>query len=322
MKDLQLWQFIHSRIVFSEPVILLCVVESHGSSPGRQGFKMAVAADGMFGSIGGGAMEYKFVELAKNKLQSHSDETLLRKQYHDKSATKDRSGMICSGEQTIVIFQLTNIHLDTVSSIIASLQSYGTGAIEISPGNFSFSNKGETDNFYFKATTETDWIYKERTGYKNHLYIIGGGHCSLAFSQLMSSMGFYIHLYEDRPELNTFLSNEFVHEKVVVNDYSELRNHISSGKNNYIVVMTFGFHTDDIAVRALIEKDFKYFGVLGSKTKISKMMEEWRRDNLPEEKLKLLHAPVGLSIHSQTPMEIAVSIAGEIISVKNNMNAL
>lgn len=322
MKDLQLWQFIHSRLVFSEPVILLCVVESHGSSPGRQGFKMAVANDGMFGSIGGGAMEYKFVELAKNKLQSHSAEALLRKQYHDKSAAKDRSGMICSGEQTIVIFQLSNKHLDTVSSLIASLQSFGTGTLEISPENFSFSNKSEIDDFFFQMNTESDWLYRERTGYKNHLYIIGGGHCALAFSQLMSAMDFYIHLFEDRAELNTFLSNNIVHEKVIVGDYSELAKLIPSGKNNYVVAMTFGFHTDDIVVRALIEKDFKYFGVLGSKTKISKLMDDWRRDNLPEHKLKMLHAPVGLSIHSQTPMEIAVSIAGEIISVRNNSNSL
>ena len=50
---------------------------------------------------------------------------------------------------------------------------------------------------------KTDWTYKEKTGYKNHLYIIGGGHCALAFSKIMSTMDFYIHLFDDRENLNT-----------------------------------------------------------------------------------------------------------------------
>lgn len=53
--------------------------------------------------------------------------------------------------------------------------------------------------------SEDDWLYQEKIAYKNNLYITGGGHCALAFSKLMSTMDFYIHLYDDRKELNTFL---------------------------------------------------------------------------------------------------------------------
>ena len=53
--------------------MLLYVLESKGSSPGRQGFFMAVNSNGeMEGSIGGGIMEHKFVEMAKEKLQAWS----------------------------------------------------------------------------------------------------------------------------------------------------------------------------------------------------------------------------------------------------------
>lgn len=137
--------------------------------------------------------------------------------------------------------------------------------------------------FYFK--TEEDpiaigWSYTEKTGYKNHLYIVGGGHCTLAFSKLMSTMDFYIHLFEDREQLNTFEKNNYAHEKTIIKDYSEISQLIPSGENNYVVVMTFGYRTDDIAVRALMNKDFRYFGLLGSKKKSETMFAEYRKKEL------------------------------------------
>ena len=103
MQEIKLWNFIRENLARNIEVILLCVLESKGSSPGRQGFKMAVTTDDMVGSIGGGIMEHKFVELAKEKLKIHSAEPVIKKQIHSKSAQRDQSGMICSGEQTIFL---------------------------------------------------------------------------------------------------------------------------------------------------------------------------------------------------------------------------
>jgi xanthine dehydrogenase accessory factor len=317
MADNQIWQFIKEYINRSQSVILLCVLDSQGSSPGRQGFKMAVAADSMCGSIGGGIMEHKFVELAKEKLFVHLDDPVIRKQLHSKSAKKDQSGMICSGEQTIVLFHLTKEYSDVVQKILFSLENNHNGRFKISPDEISFSDINVGPDFYFEMKSEDNWNYEERSGYKNHLYIIGGGHCALAFSRIMSQMNFFIHLFEDRKELNTFNQNKFVHEKKLVNDYDELKNLIPSGNNIYTVIMTFGYRTDDKALRALIYKDFRYLGILGSQSKMEKMFEEWRRDKLPDNKLNKISAPIGLSINSQSPEEIAVSIAAQIISVKN-----
>jgi xanthine dehydrogenase accessory factor len=85
-----------------------------------------------------------------------------------------------------------------------------------------------------------------------------------------------------------------------------------------MVVMSFGYRSDDIAVRALLGKRFNYFGILGSKNKIEKMFAEYSAEGLANE-LKNIHAPVGIPIASQTPEEIAVSIAAEIIRVKNSV---
>ena len=315
--DINFWHFILKHLNKSQPVILLCVLESHGSSPGRQGFKMAVTSDEIFGSIGGGIMEYKFVEMAKEKLLSNSMNPLIRKQIHNKSAKMNQSGMICSGEQTIALFPLSIDHSNPIKKIINCIENNRYGLLKISNKDFSFSENDSESVNYFQMNSEEDWQYSETIGYKNHLYIIGGGHCALALSKIMSQMDFNIHLYDDRKDLNTFIQNTFVKEKKVISDYSVLKDLIPSGNNIFVVIMTFGYRTDDIALRSLIDKDFKYLGVLGSQSKMDKLFEEWRKDNLTEEKLNKLFAPIGVPINSQTPEEIAVSIAAEIISVKN-----
>ena len=133
----------------------------------------------------------------------------------------------------------------------------------------------------------------------------------------MSTMDFYIHLFEDREHLNTMEANNYAHEKTIVKDYTELKELIPSGENNYVVVMTFGYRTDDIAVKALVNKDFKYFGLLVSKKKIEKMFSGYKNEGIDDNLLNKIHSPIGLQIKSETPEEIAVSIAAEIIKVKN-----
>ena len=77
MKDLGLWEFIEAYLKQGQKVALLVVVHSFGSSPGRPGFKMAVAENGtLFGSIGGGLMEINLVETAKEFLASPDKEAI------------------------------------------------------------------------------------------------------------------------------------------------------------------------------------------------------------------------------------------------------
>ena len=101
-KQLSTWQLIEKCLQQKEEVMLLYVLESKGSSPGRQGFFMAVNSSGeISGSLGGGIMEHKFVERAKSKLKRSAVEISIHHQVHDKQAGTNQSGMICSGEQTI-----------------------------------------------------------------------------------------------------------------------------------------------------------------------------------------------------------------------------
>ena len=317
-RPLNTWQLTLSSLQQNIPVMLLYVLESTGSSPGRQGFFMAVNAAGeMEGSIGGGIMEHKFVEMAKYALQQSSTASFIRQQVHDKDAPANRSGMICSGEQTILLYPVQQQEADYIQRIIASLINNRNGCIALSPQGLLFDDSIPEKDYFFSYKSMENWLYRERLGYKQHLFIIGGGHCALALSRIMRMMDFYIHLYDDRPDLNTLHQNTYAHEKIIVGDYSALTHLVPSGTDHYVVIMTTGYRTDDIALKALLDKRFAYIGILGSSSKIKRMFGEYHAAGVPGEQLKKIHAPVGLQVKSQTPEEIAVSIAAEIILVKN-----
>lgn len=337
-KELELWQFAAAHLRDGRSVMLLVVAESSGSSPGRQGFKMAIAENEMCGSIGGGVMEVRLVELAKeqskktkgkSKSEIRNPKAEIVEQVHQKNSPES-SGMICSGRQTVIFFKLNPAHLQVVCEIIEVLENDYYEFLQITVNEFQVIdlfkqlapnsktwNKFSSFDFRFEQTNENEFVYDELLGFKNKLFIIGGGHCALALSELMSKMDFHISLFDDRPNLNTLDKNKFVDAKIVVESYENIGDFIFSGTNVYVVVMTLGYKSDEIVVRKLLEKDFKYFGVLGSRAKMKTLLGNLAKENFPKEKLNQLRTPIGLPIHSQTPEEIAVSIAAEIIQVKN-----
>jgi len=316
---LNIWNLALSSLQKDIPVMLLYVLESKGSSPGRQGFFMVVNVHGeMEGSIGGGVMEHKLVELAKESLQTRKDPAdPIRRQVHDPSIQKDKSGMICSGEQTILLYPFKRNDLKDIKNITDSLEEKRNGSLILAPGKFQFSNTPAVHNYHFTKNTGEDWQYVERTGYKNQLVIIGGGHCSLALCRLMKQMDFYVRVYEVRKGLKTLVENDHADEKHFIEDYSSLKELVADGESTYVVIMTFGYRTDDIALRTLKEKHFRYLGTLGSQKKMDTLMKTYRNEGFDKAFLQSIHSPIGIQIKSQTPEEIAISIAAEIIREKN-----
>jgi xanthine dehydrogenase accessory factor len=323
-RSLAIWPFIEQSLAQHIPVMLLYVLDSQGSSPGRQGFGMALNALGaMVGSVGGGIMEHKFVEMAREKLRAATEAALVRRQVHHKAAAKDQSGMICSGEQTLLLYRLKSADLAAIRELVACLAAGRPGLLQLSPAGLRFSPGAvPAPDYDFTFASDRDWQYRERMGCRQHLHLVGGGHCALALSRLMQDLDFCIHLYEDRPALNTFLANDYVKEKQVVSSYEDLAGLIPGGDDHYVVIMTFGYRTDDLALRALMPKSFRFLGVLGSRSKIKKMFDDYRREGMAPERLSQVYAPVGLAINSRTPEEIAVSIAAQLIGIKNQAQDL
>lgn len=307
------WHFIQQKLHAAHEVILLWVLESEGSSPGRRGFKMAVAGDESFcGTIGGGIMEHKLVEKAKALLAAKSKTISLVHQYHDKQHSKGQSGMICSGSQVIAFVPHSTNDIATIQNILASHKNR-KAAVHLSISGIELS---EAKAIGFTYKSETEWNYSEAVDDRPLIHIIGGGHVGLALSELMNFLGFYIKLYDDRENLNTVQNNGFAHEKYLVN-YREIENTIEADKNAFVVIVTFGYRDDKIVFKQLINKDFFYLGLMGSESKIQNLFTELEAEGINPDRWKHCFAPIGIHIQSKTTKEIAVSIAAEIIREKN-----
>lgn len=307
---MNVWEFILDKLSGAQQVTLLYVLESEGSSPGRQGFKMAVASDGTFsGTIGGGIMEHKLVEKAKAMLRQNETAVLLMRQHHDKEHASDRSGMICSGSQLNAFMPLTNADKPTIEKIISAEKR----SIQLSSKGLQLVDEAATGLQY---NTDEDWLYSEAINQQPVIHIIGGGHVGLALSELMNFLGFYIKLYDDRPELNTIAANSFAHQKHIVN-YDSIASHFMNAENDYVAIMTIGYRTDKTVLKQLIDKSFFYLGLLGSDHKIKMLTKELEAEGFASPSLQNIHTPIGINIFSKTTKEIAVSIAAEIILEKN-----
>ena len=302
------WNKTYQKLQDKQYLILLLVVESKGSSPGRQGFKMFVASDEIYGSIGGGVMEYQLVEDAKKLLQT-TFKPFIKRQIH-KGKISEGSGMICSGEQTVLFYSLSENHLEIIKNL-----SDAKGVLNISPIAFLF-NENSTLDSQFQWQLNDAWQYQEQIQFQNKLYIFGAGHVGLALSKIASHLDFEIHLFDNRTGLNTFEQNDFAHYKSIIN-YKNSLDYIQLNEQSYIVIMTNSFVEDKIVLEQLLDKKPKYLGVLGSKAKLKTMFDAFEENDIPKAQLEQVHAPIGLKIHSKTPEEIAISILGEMIRIKN-----
>ena len=309
------WKFIADKLAAAQPVMLLYVLDSEGSSPGRSGFKMAVAADGAIcGTIGGGIMEHKLAEKAKDMLLKNEMGVLLMRQYHNKEHTTDQSGMICLGNQLNVFIPLSSADEKTIETILQE----GPYTIQLSPKGLSIHESMPSDkNHSLQFKSNEDWLYIEKINQRPVIHIIGGGHVSLALSELMCFLGFYSKVYDDRPELNTILQNFFANEKIIVPGYEQLGEYITDCRNDYAVIMTVGYRTDKIVLQQLLKTEFYYLGMMGSEHKTETLMNELKAEGVSEAVLKKVFTPIGVNIYSKTTPEIAVSIAAEIIREKN-----
>jgi len=295
--------------------ILLIVTENKGSSPGKQGFKMLVSQDGkMYGSIGGGATEHKMVERAKQLLTVESKKAELHRHVHNTDEEKDRSGMICSGEHTVLMYPLDKTHIDNINEIITAITLKHDLTIKLSTESFNLHLSATIDKQY-EFTDER--IYKELIGYKHSVLIFGGGHVGAALSEQLKMLDFHITIFDDRENLDTFKNNSFADEKHIIK-YNELGNYIPSKRDVYAVISSFSHINDKKILSELIKHDIKYIGMMGSKNKVKEIFAQLEEEEgISKADLKKVHAPIGVKIKSNTPKEIAVSIAAELIDIRN-----
>lgn len=300
------WRFALETLKKGQRAVLVFVVDHSGSVPGVTGTRIVVSDTGFAGTIGGGAAEMQLIERAL----AHLGEAEIYRFLH----TPSGGGTLCSGIQEFAIIPLSVSDLDPLQKIVDTIDKNRTGMLHLSSNGVEFES-GETSPHTWTDGEET-WTYTGPIGLEDTLYIIGGGHVALALSKVMATLPFRIIVLDNREDLPTMAANRWAHEQQVIS-FGDIGIHVGEGDRSWVVIMTFGHAHDRQVLEGLLGRDFAYFGLMGSKAKVRQMYAAMVADGIPEAALAGVRAPVGMSIGSHTPEEIAISIAAEIISLRN-----
>ncbi|HZK01397.1 MAG TPA: XdhC/CoxI family protein [Anaerovoracaceae bacterium] len=146
--------------------------------------------------------------------------------------------------------------------------------------------------------------------------IFGAGHVGKALEPVLRYVGFSTIVIDDRAEYANRERFPKAGGIKVIKSFEDAYEDIKTDENTYIVIMTRGHSYDYTVLKQSIRKESAYLGMIGSKYKVADTMKKLDEDGFSKEELDRVYSPIGLSIFAETPEEIAVSIAAELIKVR------
>ena len=294
-----------------EALVLVTVVASSGATPRGAGARMLVAAAGrVCGTIGGGAVEYRAIQIAQEVLQDKTSRG------HDFSLTKDdvqNLGMICGGAVEVYFHYIPagDPHVLALAEEAEGYFARGEALWLISDlkngGTLSLQNHGP------RHPQRIGDCYVEQISESGRVYIFGGGHVAQELVPVLSHVGFRCVVMDDRPE---FADSALfpTAEQVILGDFHRISDYLTVTHEDYVCVMTRGHAGDTVVQAQVLPCRPTYCGVIGSAMKAAGVRKALKEDyGLTEEELDLVTTPIGLPIKGETPAEIAISIAAQMI---------
>lgn len=173
-------------------------------------------------------------------------------------------------------------------------------------------NKG---TYILKLKGEIELFIEQLVG-NPQLVIFGGGHIALPLCQMGKILEFSTTIIDTRKE---FANKDRFKEadEIICEPFEEAFNKIKFNKNTYFVIVTRGHKDDRRCLENILRKESAYVGMIGSRAKVAFVKNNMIENGYSKEELEKVYSPIGLKIGAKTPAEIAVSILGEIIQVKN-----
>lgn len=152
--------------------------------------------------------------------------------------------------------------------------------------------------------------------------IFGGGHVGLALEPVLRYLDFTTIVIDDREDFANRERFPKADKVMVVDSFLEAYQEKSTGvcietnEDYYVIIVTRGHSGDYDVLKQTLEKTTAYIGMIGSKGKVAELYKMLQADGYAQETLDRVYSPIGLSIFAETPEEIAISIAGEMIQVR------
>ena len=319
--------------------VMVTVIQSEGSTPRSAGARMAVFSDGVsFGTVGGGAVEYESQTLAKAYLESKMSAVKDFYLYQNEAADL---GMICGGDVT-AHFQ----YMEPSESLIAflghvvDLCKSGEEAWLLTAFNEEndwsmgiADDEGRRAHIYGGLSlpepqedmlgprcvldaVEGVHLFSQPLRISGHAYIFGGGHVSEQLIPFLDMVFFPCTVVDDS---DAFANRERfpLARDIIIAAFDGAFEQIQVGSDDYIVIVTRG-HTHDYTVLAqALKTQARYIGMIGSRKKNDAVFQKLiLEDGFSVTDLRRVHAPIGLPIGGETPEEIALSIAAQLVQTR------
>ena len=334
----QMLKEMERNLLAGEALVLVTVTASSGATPRGAGARMLVNKAGRIcGTIGGGAVEYRSEQIAlqvlEKKVSGQQDFSLTREDVQN-------LGMICGGDVNVFFHYIPEGDGDTLSLVQEARRLFETGEAlwlisHISSGG-SLSLYTKKQGVFGNAVPQ--WILSqlprqpkllkqdgesycvEQINGSGRVYIFGCGHVSQELEPVLSHVGFRCVVMDDRPE---FARRDLfpTAEEVKLVDFRRIADSVTIGEEDYVCIMTRG-HAFDTVIQAQVLKNHPcYVGVIGSKKKAAGVRQTLKTEyGLTDEELDRVTTPIGINIDAETPAEIAISIAGQMIQVRARWN--
>lgn len=349
-----IYLLVPDKVTGSVKLAVATVIETHGSTPQKHGSSALFSSDGLLaGTVGGGILEGKVQQIAQKTFISNKSGIYHFDLDNDISVKNDA---ICGGEATILIDASPAEHKSVFDLIKKSLNqripgvlvTIITGSSEsdikiirewitspsentipeqystlLTPVIKSFLSTPDTDSFKrleMKPVGDENvsLVLLEALFPQPKLIIAGAGHIGRALAHLGKLLSFEVTVVDDRAEYAN-KTNIPDADHLIVGDIGETMKMLSKDTDTYIVIVTRGHDDDAKALKPCIDCDATYVGMIGSKNKIAKMHMNFVQNGLATEKQwSAINAPIGIDINSKTVEEIAVSIAAQLIRVRNS----
>jgi xanthine dehydrogenase accessory factor len=315
---------IENELRTGKRCMLATVMERRGSAPRGVGTSMLVSLAGeQTGTVGGGQLEHRVKQDALALLEQSA--CAVREYEIHVDDRKMLSGGVTILFRTFAGEEGTSLAHQIRQALESESETYLV--CEIVNGSARETNVLRSDGFCLTCGLscppdkplltegESRWLI-EPLKPAPRVILFGGGHVAQCMVRQLNLLNYRVWVVEDREAfaLQTLFPAA---ENVIRCDYDSVEVKLNLTRRDHAVVMTRGHETDYQILRWLLLTEADYIGCVGSRRKIALTKERLLADGLTEARIGRLHAPVGLLIGAQTPAEIAVSIAAELIQYSN-----
>ena len=310
-----------------EQVVLCTILSSSGSTPRGPGTQMAVFREGgIAGTVGGGGMERSAQAHAQTIFQTGRPD-IQRLQLHPNAG--EDVGMICGGEVAIAFQLLGEADLPLVEQICAAqegeqpawlvttMPEEGPWSMELWTGEQTGASCVPPERVRSLLGSSPIWeegepsLFVKPLARRGTVYIFGAGHVGRELAWILDRVGFRVAMFDDRPEA---LRPEYfpVGVRQIQGDFGRIDLLLSEA--DYVVIMTNGHRGDLAVLEQSLAAPVSYIGCIGSRKKAAATREALKAKGFTETDISRIHSPIGLPIGGETPAEIAVSVAAELIA--------